>query len=337
MFFKEALLYEELSHRRVQCHLCGHRCVIPEGELGVCHVRQNSGGVLQSLVYGSAISANVDPIEKKPLYHFNPGSQAYSIATMGCNFKCKWCQNWEMAQGPRHQGLAEVRQTTPEEVVAAAQATGSESIAYTYTEPTVFFEYCYDIARLARAAGIANVFVTNGYMTPEMLAMLHPYLDAANVDLKAFRKSTYHRLVGASLGPVLESMKLLKKYGVWLEVTTLVIPGLNDDREELREIAEFIAGELGVETPWHISRFFPHYQMANTPATPAEIMQTAYELGKEAGLDYVYLGNVGGESNTACPACDEILVRRQGYRIEKNNIREGICANCRQAIAGVWG
>lgn len=337
MVTKEALLYEELSNQVVQCHLCGHRCVIQEGNVGTCQVRQNVGGKLQTLVYGSAISAHVDPVEKKPLNHFYPGSKAYSVATLGCNFRCKWCQNWEIAQRPRRQGLMEVRQTSPEEVVAAAQATGSRSIAYTYTEPTIFFEYSFDIARLAREAGIANVYVTNGYMTGEMLEIFHPYLDAANVDLKAFRKPTYHRQIGASLKPVLESMKRMKAYGIWLEVTTLVIPGLNDEVEELQGIAEFIAGELGVETPWHISRYFPHFEMADRPPTPPETLKRAYEIGKEAGLEYVYLGNIAGDSNTACPECGEVLVRREGYWVAENRIENGKCPNCEKEIAGVWG
>lgn len=333
---KEALLYEKLSGEQVHCHLCGHHCVIKAGDYGVCQVRENRGGTLYTLVYGSAISQNVDPIEKKPLFHFYPGSSAFSVATVGCNFQCKWCQNWQIAQAPRNHGLMEVAPTPPESLVARAQARGCRSIAYTYTEPTIFFEYTYETAQLARQAGIANVYVTNGYMTNEMLDLFHPYLDAANVDLKAFRQRTYSRYIGAGLKTVLESLKQIKSLGIWLEVTTLLIPGLNDDPAELTDIAKFIADELGTDTPWHISRFFPHYEMPDTPPTPPGSMQTAYQIGKEAGLDYVYMGNIPGESNTRCPNCEEVLIRRSGYFILENNIQEGNCGFCRHPIAGVW-
>jgi pyruvate formate lyase activating enzyme len=269
---KEAMLYEKIEKSRVRCHLCAHRCVIAEGKLGVCRVRRNVNGTLHTLVYGRTISQHVDPVEKKPLYHFYPGSRSYSIATPGCNFRCPWCQNANIAHMPRERGLIAGYEATPEEIVADARATDSRSIAYTYTEPTIFFEYAYDTARLAHAAGIANVYVTNGYMTTDMLETFHPYLDAANVDLKAFRKKTYNRYVGAGLGPVLDSMKTMKQLGVWLEVTTLVIPGLNDDPAELRDAAGFIAQELGPGTPWHLSRFFPTYQMTDRPPTPVETL-----------------------------------------------------------------
>jgi pyruvate formate lyase activating enzyme len=311
--------------------------VIKAGDYGVCQVRENRGGRLYTLVYGSAISQNVDPIEKKPLYHFYPGSSAFSVATVGCNFQCKWCQNWQIAQAPRTHGLLEVAPTPPESLVARARARGCRSIAYTYTEPTIFFEYTYETAQLARQAGIANVYVTNGYMTSEMLDLFHPYLDAANVDLKAFRQRTYSRYIGAGLKTVLESLKQIKSLGIWLEVTTLLIPGLNDDSAELTDIAKFIAKELGTDTPWHISRFFPHYEMPDTPPTSAQSMQTAYQIGKESGLDYVYMGNIAGESNTRCPNCGEVLIRRSGYLILENHIQEGNCRFCRHPIAGVWG
>jgi pyruvate formate lyase activating enzyme len=238
---KEAYHYERLEQNRVRCNLCAHHCVIPDGKLGVCHVRKNVEGVLYTLVYGRTISQNVDPVEKKPLYHFYPGSLAYSIATPGCNFRCQWCQNWQISQMPRERELITGRKAIPEEIVGSALEAGSRSIAYTYTEPTVFFEYAYDTARLARQSGLANIYVTNGYMSQEMLEMFHPYLDAANVDLKAFREKTYHRYAGAGLRSVLNNMKLMKKLGIWLEVTTLVIPGINDDFSELRDAAQFVA------------------------------------------------------------------------------------------------
>jgi pyruvate formate lyase activating enzyme len=332
---KEAMLYEKIEKSRVRCYLCAHRCVIAEGKLGVCQVRRNVDGTLHTLVYGRTISQHVDPIEKKPLYHFYPGSRSYSIATPGCNFRCPWCQNADIAHMPRERGLIAGYEATPEEIVADARATDSRSIAYTYTEPTIFFEYAYDTARLAHAAGIANVYVTNGYMTTDMLETFHPHLDAANVDLKAFRNKTYNRYVGAGLEPVLDSMKTMKQLGVWLEVTTLVIPGLNDDPAELRDAAAFMARELGPETPWHLSRFFPTYQMTDRPPTPIETLERAQEIGLEEGLRYVYLGNVAGESNTSCHQCGRLLIRRRGYWIGENHVRDGRCATCGAPVAGV--
>jgi pyruvate formate lyase activating enzyme len=239
---------------------------------------------------------------------------------------------------PRDQDLITGREATPKQIVATAQETGSRSIAYTYTEPTIFFEYAYDTARLAHAAGLANLYITNGYMTAEMLDLFHPYLDAANVDLKAFREKTYHHYVGAGLQPVLDSMKAMKRFGIWLEVTTLVIPDLNDDPAELRDAARFVAQELGVDTPWHISRFFPAYKMTNAPPTPLAALQRARQIGLEEGLHYVYVGNIPDDSdqNTYCPECGRLLIQRQGYRIAENKTREGCCPTCGTSIAGVW-
>jgi pyruvate formate lyase activating enzyme len=332
----EARLYQILDNNLVRCNLCGHRCVIKPGNKGVCQVRQNLDGKLYTLVYGGIISYHVDPIEKKPLYHFLPGSNAFSIATPGCNFQCQWCQNWEIAQMPRHYGLQMQQFTPPEEVVSAAQASGCASIAYTYTEPTIFYEYAYDVAVLAKQAGIYNVYVTNGYMTEEMLEAFHPYLDAANVDLKAFNKKTYHKFVGAGLQQVLDSMVKMKELGIWLEVTTLVIPGVNDDPAELRDAAQFVAQELGSDTPWHISRFFPNYKMGKVPPTPLATMQRAQQAGIEAGLKYVYLGNLHDESDTCCPQCGQVLIQRQGYYVRANRIQDGKCSHCGTPIAGKW-
>jgi pyruvate formate lyase activating enzyme len=334
--WKEALLYEKLEKGRVRCNLCAHRCVIADGKFGVCKVRANEDSKLYTLVYGRAVSQHVDPVEKKPLYHFYPGSSAYSIATPGCNFRCQWCQNWEIAHMPRERGMIAGRQVSPDEIVADARATHSRSIAYTYTEPTIFFEYTYDIARLAHEASIANIYVTNGYMTSEMLETIYPNLDAANVDLKAFREKTYHRYVGAALQPILESMKLMKSQGVWVEVTTLLVPDLNDDPEELRDAAQFIAQELGPDTPWHISRFFPQYKMNDRPPTPVASLQKAQQIGLEAGLYFVYLGNVGSEADTVCPNCGQIVVQRSGYWNILNRLKDGHCPSCGTAVAGVW-
>ena len=277
---KEALLYSRLSDGRVRCVLCEHRCMIAPGARGRCGVRENRQGTLVSLVYGRLVAQSVDPIEKKPLFHLLPGTLSYSIATVGCNFTCQFCQNHDISQWPRaHASDLESlgipcsggAEQTPPALVEAALEAGCETIAYTYTEPPVFFEYAYDTARLAREAGIANIFVTNGFMTSgprEMLETLDPYLDAANVDLKAFRDETYRRYVGGRLQPVLDSLKKMRTLGVWVEVTTLVVPGINDDEAELRDAARFVSQELGPETPWHISRFHPGHRMTHVPPTP---------------------------------------------------------------------
>ena len=332
----EAKLYEKLAGNRIRCHLCAHHCVIADGKRGACRVRENRGGMLYTLVYGQIISQNVDPVEKKPLYHFLPGSLAYSIATPGCNFHCQWCQNWQISQMPRERDIIIGRKTSPEEIVSNAVITGSRSIAYTYTEPTVFFEYAYHIALLAHLNNIANIFVTNGYMSTDMLEVIHPYLDAANVDLKAFRKTTYHRYVGAGFQPILDNLKLMKQMGIWLEVTTLVIPDLNDDSAELRDAACFISQELGPHTPWHISRFYPGYKMTDRQPTPLSTLQRAQEIGREAGLQYIYPGNVPGASDTVCPKCGHVLVHREGFWKVESHLKFGACPICGNPIAGIW-
>jgi pyruvate formate lyase activating enzyme len=336
---REAMLYDKLDDGRVQCYLCAHRCRIAEGKRGVCYVRENRDGTLYTLVYGRTVSQHVDPIEKKPLAHFYPGTRAYSIATVGCNFRCEWCQNASISQMPRERHFIMGEEASPEEIVVAAKETGCRSIAYTYTEPTIFFEYAYDTAKLAHQEDIANVFVTNGFMTSgpgEMLDTFDPYLDAANVDLKAFRDETYRQFVGARLQPVLDSLKKMKELGVWLEVTTLIVPGINDDEEELRDAAQFVADELGSETPWHISRFYPGYQMTDRQPTPITTLERALEIGKEEGLRYIYVGNIPGEANTECHSCGELLIRRSGYRILANQIASGgVCPNCGTPVAGV--
>jgi pyruvate formate lyase activating enzyme len=331
---KEALLYEQLPDQRVRCYLCAHGCVIAHEKRGICQVRENQGGKLYTLVYGRIVARHVDPIEKKPLYHFYPGSMAYSIATPGCNFRCQWCQNADISQAPRQRRFVAIHETAPQEIVAAARQSGCQSIAYTYTEPTIFFEYAYDTARLAHDAGLANVFVTNGYMTPEMLDALDPYLDAANVDLKAFRDQVYREYVGARLRPVLDSMIKMKALGIWVEVTTLIIPEVSDDPSELRDAARFVAQELGVETPWHISRFFPSYKMDDVQPTPTPTLQRAAEIGREEGLRYVYTGNVPGEQDTLCDNCGRVLLKRSGYTIVRNDLEVGVCPDCGTSLAG---
>jgi pyruvate formate lyase activating enzyme len=332
---KEAMLYQKLDRGLVRCKLCAHRCTIKPNRLGICAVRQNLEGTLYSLVYAQAIAVHVDPIEKKPLYNFLPGTRTFSIATVGCNFHCSFCQNADISQAPREGLSLGAEEFPPEQVVASAKRYGCDSIAYTYTEPTIFFEYAYDSAKLAHLEGIKNIFVTNGYMTVDALEEIDPYLDAANVDLKSFNDRFYRRICGARLQPVLESIEVMHQRGVWVEVTTLLVPGLNDSEEELRQIAEFIAG-VSSDIPWHISRFTPRYKMRDKPATPVERIHRAAEIGREAGLAYVYVGNVPGDlhENTFCPSCGAVAIGRIGYHTTLNLEGSG-CGSCGQELAVV--
>ncbi len=333
---KEAMLYEKQEENKVRCNLCAHRCVIDDQKRGLCGVRKNEGGILYALAYGKVVARHVDPVEKKPLYHFAPGAFIYSIALPGCNFRCEWCQNADISQSPREQGVIAGVETDPEVIVASAQQMRCQGIAYTYTEPTIFFEYAYDVAQMAQDKGLKNIFVTNGYMTSDMLSIFGPYLDAANVDLKSFRDDVYRQHIGGRLQPVLDSLRKMKEIGVWLEVTTLLVPGVNDDLDEVRDIVRFIVQELGPETPWHVSRFFPTYKKTDTPPTDLSLIQEAQEIGREAGLYYVYAGNVAGETNTSCYQCGHTLIQRSSYRIIANHIDEkGYCSYCGAPVAGV--
>lgn len=334
---KEALLYKKLEDGRLDCYLCSHHCRIAENKFGICGVRQNLNGVLHSHVYGKPIATHIDPIEKKPLYHFLPGSVSFSIATFGCNFRCGFCQNWDISQSRMSDGQAlEKEGVAPEEIVKTAIENGCKSISYTYTEPTVFFEYALDIARLAKENGLYNNFVTNGFMSPQCLETIKPFLDAANVDLKFFSDVSYKKICGGRLQPVLDSIKLMRELGIWVEVTTLVIPGENDSPEELKNIAEFIAG-VDKDTPWHISRFHPDYRFSEHSATPPETLENAAALGRQAGLKYIYLGNVwGAGNNTHCPHCKKLLIRREAFSVSENNIKGGKCAFCKEKIAGLF-
>ncbi|MBU2227598.1 MAG: AmmeMemoRadiSam system radical SAM enzyme [Proteobacteria bacterium] len=333
----EALLYEKEDEQNVRCGLCAHRCRIAPGARGVCGVRENRAGVLFSLVYGTILAENPDPIEKKPLFHVLPGSRSFSIATAGCNFRCDFCQNHDISQMPREEGRIAGRKRTPQEIVELALRSGSRSIAYTYTEPTVYFEFAYDTAGIAREKGLANVFVTNGYMTGEMLELLAPRLNAANVDLKAFSDDFYRKRCGARLQPVLEGLRKMKNLGIWIEVTTLLVPGHNDTDEELRQIAGFILS-LGAETPWHISRFHPQYLMTETPPTPAASIHRAVRIGKSTGLKYVYSGNLPGDAgeNTLCARCGHLLIGRCGFFIERLDLRGSTCPQCGTPLDGIF-
>ena len=335
----EAYLYEPLKEKKVKCNLCSHRCIIKDGKRGICGVRENQGGILKTLVYGKLIASHIDPIEKKPLFHFMPGSPSYSIATVGCNFKCLFCQNADISQMPSdHNGMITGDLYTPEDVVDAAIKGNCKSIAYTYTEPTIFFEFAFDTAKLAHAKGIKNVFVTNGYMTSEAVHMISPYLDAANVDLKAFNESFYKEIVKARLEPVKKTLKLMKSLGIFVEVTTLLIPGLNDDKKELEKLALFLVKSLGPETPWHVSAFYPTYRLTDRPPTPVETLVMAREIGIKAGLKYVYIGNVPSENgeNTFCYNCGKLLINRLGFSIIKNVLENGRCPYCGAQIHGIW-
>ncbi len=335
---KEAMFYEKVGDGRVKCGLCRFRCLIAEGKRGICGVRENRNGILYTLVYGKAIAEHVDPIEKKPLYHFLPGSKSYSIATVGCNFRCLHCQNYGISQAPPSGIEVAGDVISPEEIVQKALAAGCSSISYTYTEPTIFYEYAYETAVLAVKAGLKNVFVTNGYITPEALAHIRPRLHAANIDLKGFSEKFYREVVHAMLNEVLDSILEYKRLGIWIELTTLIIPNHNDSDDELRAIARFIAEKVGIDTPWHVTQFYPTYKLTDQPRTPVTTLRRARQIGLDAGLRYVYEGNVPGEGgeNTWCPNCSELLIERYSYFIEGSRIEKGKCPHCGFVLAGVW-
>ena len=333
---KEALLYEKLDGERVHCTLCRFDCIIAPGKRGVCGVRENRSGTLYSLVYDRIISTAVDPIEKKPLFNFLPGSKSFSLATMGCNFRCLHCQNYEISQTPREEKTILGEAITPERLVDMAMRNNCKSIAYTYTEPTIFFELAYETAKLAEERSIKNIFVSNGYMTRQMLDGMKGLLHGINVDLKGFTEEHYRKICGAKLEGVLDSLRYIKELGIWLEVTTLAIPGYNDDDETFEGIAAFIRDDLGIETPWHVTAFYPTFKLLNAPRTPASTLRRAREIGLKAGLRYVYEGNLPGKGgeNTFCWSCGELLIERVGYRILKNAVKNSACPACGSIIDG---
>lgn len=332
---KEAMFYEKLGDRKVRCFLCAHHCIINKEKRGICGVRENIEGTLYSLVYGKLISMNVDPIEKKPLFHFYPASTSFSISTVGCNFRCRHCQNYDIAQYPKEHENIPGENITAVQVVDAAQRSGCKSISYTYTEPTIFFEFAYDCAVLAHERGIKNVFVSNGYTGPEATKAIAPYLDANNIDLKG-DDSFYKNNCGARLQPVLDTIRLMKELGVWVEVTTLIIPSYNDSQETISSIIDFIKS-VDPAIPWHVTRFYPTYKLLDQPKTPVETLRSVRESGLHKGLKYVYEGNVPGEGgeNTYCPNCSELLIERAGYNVT-NKMQDGSCLKCKTDIEGVW-
>ncbi len=326
---QEALFYQAGDDNKVTCSLCSHRCRIKAGQRGICGVRENRDGILYSLVYGTLVAENCDPVEKKPLFHFLPGSFSYSISTVGCNFRCLHCQNFNISQYPHeHEGQVTGSLRSPEDVLNAAERTGCKSISYTYVEPTIFYEFARDCSVLAHERGIKNVFVSNGYMTPEVTRDLAPLLDGINIDIKAFTDDFYKKVCKARLQPVLDTVRLMHELGVWVEVTTLIIPGWNDSEEELRDIARFIKS-VAPDIPWHVTAFRPTYKMTDRESTPVSSLKKAREIGVEEGLLYVFEGNIpgfGGE-NTYCPSCKEKIITRYGFSISDIKMTHGSCGS----------
>jgi pyruvate formate lyase activating enzyme len=332
---KEAMFYEPIADNKIKCSLCHQSCVINPDKFGLCGVRQHREGKLYTHVYGKAIAQAIDPIEKKPLFHFMPASYAFSIGTRGCNFRCLHCQNADISQIETAADISRDPTALPEEVVNKAATSDCASIAYTYTEPAIFYEYAYDTAVMAREKGIKNVFVTNGYIGTEALKQIAPVLDAANIDLKFYRDDHYRRICGARLQPVLDNIRMHYELGVWIEVTTLIMPGYNDDEKQLAEIAGFIAG-IDDNIPWHVTGFYPTYKLTDTVPTSPSMLHRAVEIGRRAGLRYVYIGNVGGNADTNCPSCGKKVITRSMGRVTTNTLGQGSCPECGAGIAGVW-
>lgn len=341
---KEAMFYESLSAGRVKCGLCPYLCIIAPGRAGYCGVRQNIDGKLYTMIYGKVSSVMADPIEKKPLFHFHPGTRALSLGTLGCNMRCIHCQNWQISHvipvkgvgnGKVYNVIEELptQHLSPEEMVRLAKEYDCQGVAWTYNEPTIWFEYTYDGARLAKQNGLYTVYVTNGYITPEALDTIGPYLDAYRVDVKGFTKEFYKNLANIKdFKPVLEAAeRAKKKWNMHVEIVTLVIPTWNDDEMQLRGIAKWIKEKLGPETPWHVTRFVPYLELAHLPPTPTETLEEARQIGLDAGLKFVYIGNVPGHAgeNTYCPKCKKLLIERVGYEIGKYNVENGKCAFCK--------
>ena len=325
--------YYKEENERLICLLCHHHCKLKEGQTGICGVNKNTGGKIECLVYGYPGAINIDPIEKKPLYHFLPGSKSFSIGTVGCNFKCPFCQNWGLSQ---ERMIDKRRYFSPKEIAQSAFNNSCESISYTYNEPTIFYPYAKDIALEAKKLGLKNVYVSNGFESTEVINDMKGVIDAANIDLKSFDEKYYKKELGGRLDKILDNLKLFIKNGIWTEVTTLIVPTKNDSEEELRSIASFIAKELGTHVPWHISAFHPDYKEQDLPRTSFETLQRAYNIGKHYGLKYVYIGNIGYENPTLCPNCGEELIKREYFNTQKNIIRKGECPKCKHKLDGVF-
>ena len=323
---------------KVQCELCPKMCLIEPGQSGECRVRINIDGALRTVVYGYPCSIHIDPIEKKPLFHFLPGTGILSVATVGCNLHCTNCQNWEISQANPEDEDIRAYSCPPEKLVALTKQNNCPSLAYTYTDPIVYYEYTYDSAKLAREANIRNVLVTAGYINPEPWKKLLRYVDAANIDLKSLSEDFYRRVCSATLKPIQNALILAKASGILLEVTNLIIPTLNDEPGQIRELARWVRGNLGGETPLHFSGFYPRYKMRNLPATSLKTLETARKIAEGEGLDYVYIGNVASKEgqNTYCPGCKTLLIERAGYTIVQSRITQGGCPDCGREIYGVW-
>jgi len=324
---------KEEGKEKIICLLCRHSCKLKEGQVGICGVNKNVEGELKTLVYGHPIAINVDPVEKKPLYHMLPGSKVLSFGTVGCNFKCSFCQNWDISQESK---VNEEIKVSPEQMVELALEQGAESIAYTYNEPTIFYPYAKDIGVIAKEKGLKNIFVSNGYESPEIIEDMASWVDAANIDLKSWDDAYYKKSLKGGLEEVKDTLRRMVDAGIWVEVTTLLIEGENDSDKDLTEMADFIANDLGKNVPWHLSAFSPNYKMLDHDATGVDTLNRAREIGRKAGLTYIYLGNVLVNGDTHCPECDELLVDRRGYRSIVNNLKEGHCPKCDRAIDGLW-
>jgi len=334
---KKASYWDKVKDDIVQCRLCPRACILGDNQRGTCTVRINRKGELFTLGYGNPVALHVDPIEKKPFFHVLPGSGAYSLAVAGCNMRCLFCQNWQISQSrPDEVPAADM---PPEKIVEDALRTGSKSVVFTYTEPTVFYEYMFDIAKLAKTKGLKTGMHTCGYINPEPLKALLKYMDAVNVDLKGFNPGFYKKMGAlAELDPVLETIKIIKQEGVWLEITNLIIPGQNDDPGEIRKMCIWIKENVGDEVPLHFSKFTPSFNLNNLPPTPVEKLREAYDIAKDAGLKYVYIGNMPGnkDESTFCPNCSGLVISRIGYRVMENNLIDGACKYCGNRIAGIW-
>jgi len=336
LWVHEAMFTETLDEKRIRCTLCPRECVVADMERGSCGVRENRSGKYYTLVYGRPCSIHVDPVEKKPLFHYRPGTQAFSIATAGCNIECKFCQNWDISQFRPEQVRA--YELSPTDTARAAKRAGAASIAYTYSEPVIFYEYMHDTAVAARPLGVESVMISNGYINPAPMRKLAKVLDAVKVDLKAFTEKFYREVCSGELKPVLDTLVLLKELGMWTEIVVLIVPGLNDSAEEIRGLSRWVRKNLGPDVPVHFTRFSPNYKMKNLPPTPVKTLERSWKIGREEGLNYVYLGNVVGHKgeNTYCPSCGKTLIRRIGFSIVANEMRDGACSKCDTKIAGVW-